>query len=141
MKQKTFFSHTAESMSSSVWGTGLQFTWCFKVQFNVLFQSAIARPSPPTHPQSSCLGLFKDLKQGHSSGFYCIQSQFLASGSFSALLCHTRASGAPHLRKFWLSVHPRNFSNHLTVRLSSRPSAPQGNQCNMSSFLASIGGL
>ena len=115
---------------------------------HMVFQSSIQCFVPichcqtfPTHPQSSCLGLFKDLKQGHSSGCYCIQSQFLASGSFLALLCHTRASGAPHLRKFWLSVHLRNFSNHLTVCLSSHPSAPQGNQCNMSNFLASIGGL
>ena len=49
-----------------------------------------------------------------------------------------RACGAPWVRK---STHPRKFGNHMTVhRLpAARPPAPQGNQCSISHFLASLG--
>ena len=49
-----------------------------------------------------------------------------------------RACGAPWVRK---STHPRKFGNHVTVhRLpAARPPAPQGNQCSISHFLASLG--
>lgn len=52
-----------------------------------------------------------------------------------------RASGAPLspiIKKICLSVHPRNFRTHVSVRPSDRPSAPQGNQCEISNFLASV---
>ena len=48
-----------------------------------------------------------------------------------------RACGAPWVSK---STHPRKFGNHVTVhRPPARPSAPQGNQCSISHFLASLG--
>ena len=39
------------------------------------------------------------------------------------------------------STHPRKFGSHVTVHrpLSARSSAPQGNQCSLSQFLASLG--
>ena len=39
------------------------------------------------------------------------------------------------------STHPRKFGNHVTVHhpLPARPSSPQGNQCSISHFLASLG--
>ena len=56
---------------------------------------------------------------------------------------------APELSK---SIHPRKFGNHLTVHQLpdqptdqptdcpiDRPSAPQGSQCLISHFLASLG--
>ena len=47
------------------------------------------------------------------------------------------ACGAPWVSK---STHPRKFGNHVTVhRTNDRPSAPQGNQCSISHFLASLG--
>lgn len=33
--------------------------------------------------------------------------------------------------KIWLSVHPRNSGSHVTIRPFARPSAPQGNECEM----------
>ena len=40
-------------------------------------------------------------------------------------------------------MHPRNFGRQMTVcpsiHLSTRPSAPQGNQCSIPQFLASLG--
>ena len=39
-------------------------------------------------------------------------------------------------KKIWLTLHPRNFG---TVRPSARPSPPQGNHCEISHFLASMG--
>lgn len=40
------------------------------------------------------------------------------------------------LRKFgYLSMTPRNFGSQVTIH----PSAPQGNQCEISHFLASVG--
>ena len=47
-----------------------------------------------------------------------------------------RACGAPWVSK---STHPRKFGNHVTVHRPqpARPSAPQGNQCSISHFLAS----
>ena len=48
-----------------------------------------------------------------------------------------RASVAPLLSK---SIHPRKFGNHVTVhRPPDRPSWPQGNECWISHFLASLG--
>ena len=49
-----------------------------------------------------------------------------------------RACGAPWVSK---STHPRKFGNHVTVRRppAARPSAPQGNQCSIPHFLASLG--
>ena len=48
-----------------------------------------------------------------------------------------RACGAPWVSK---STYPRKFGNHVTVhRANDRPSAPQGNQCSISNFLASLG--
>ena len=49
-----------------------------------------------------------------------------------------RACGAPWVSK---STHPRKFGNHVTVHRppAARPSAPQGNQCSISHFLASLG--
>ena len=48
-----------------------------------------------------------------------------------------RACGAPCVSK---STHPRKFGNHVTIRRTNdRPSAPQGNQCSISHFLASLG--
>ena len=44
-----------------------------------------------------------------------------------------RACGAPWVRK---STHPRKFGNHVTVNC---PPAPQGNQCSIPHFLASLG--
>ena len=45
--------------------------------------------------------------------------------------------GAPWIRK---SIHPRKFGNHVTVHwLNDRPSAPQGNQCLITHFIASLG--
>ena len=49
----------------------------------------------------------------------------------------SRAPLSPIIKKIWLSVHPRNFGSHVSVRPSDRPSAPQGNQCEISNFLAS----
>ena len=48
------------------------------------------------------------------------------------------ACGAPWVSK---STHPSKFGNHVTVHcpLPARPSAPQGNQCLISHFLASLG--
>ena len=38
------------------------------------------------------------------------------------------------------TTHPRKFGNHVTVhRATERPSAPQGNKCFLSHFLASLG--
>ena len=38
------------------------------------------------------------------------------------------------------TTHPRKFGNHVTVhRATERPSAPQGNKCLLSHFLASLG--
>ena len=39
----------------------------------------------------------------------------------------TRANGAPWVRKFFLSMHPRKVGSH-------GPSAPQGNQYKMTFF-------
>ena len=49
-----------------------------------------------------------------------------------------RACGAPWVGK---STRPRKFGNHVTVHRppTARPSAPQGNQCSMPHFLASLG--
>ena len=49
-----------------------------------------------------------------------------------------RACGAPWVSK---STHPRKFGNHVTVQRppAARPSAPQGNQCSIPHFLASLG--
>ena len=49
-----------------------------------------------------------------------------------------RACGAPWLSK---STYPRKFGNHVTVHRppAARPSAPQGNQCSIPHFLASLG--
>ena len=48
-----------------------------------------------------------------------------------------RACGAPWVSK---STHPRKFGNHVTVhRTNDRLSAPRGNQCSISHFLASLG--
>ena len=48
-----------------------------------------------------------------------------------------RASGVPWVSK---SIHPRKFGNHVTSqRAPVRPSAPQGNQCLLLHFLASLG--
>ena len=38
-------------------------------------------------------------------------------------------------KKIWLSHPLENFGGHVTVR----PSAPQGKQCEISHFLASVG--
>ena len=52
-----------------------------------------------------------------------------------------RACGAPWVSK---STHPRKFGNHETVHRpparppAARPSAPQGNQCSITHFLASL---
>ena len=37
-------------------------------------------------------------------------------------------------KKIWLSMHPRNFGSHMTVRPSVRPPAPQSNQRKMIFF-------
>ena len=42
-------------------------------------------------------------------------------------------------KKIWLSIHQRNFGNHVTVRPTVCSSASQGNQCEMSHILASVG--
>ena len=49
-----------------------------------------------------------------------------------------RVGGAPQLSK---STHSKKFGDHVTVhrRLADRPYAPQGNQCLLSHFLASLG--
>ena len=48
-----------------------------------------------------------------------------------------RACGVPWVSK---STHPRKFGNHVTVhRTNDRLSAPQGNQCSISHFVASLG--
>ena len=50
---------------------------------------------------------------------------------------HARLGGAPKLRK---SINPRKSGNHVTVhRTTDGPSTPQGNQCLLSHFLASLG--
>lgn len=49
-----------------------------------------------------------------------------------ALNCHLVAQ--PHTQENLVIYHPRNFGNHVTLR----PSAPQGHQCEMSNFLASV---
>ena len=63
------------------------------------------------------------------------QSKFIAE-------YHARASGATQLRQIWLPIHPRNFVIHVTVRPTDRPptclSAPQGKQCEILHFLASV---
>ena len=63
------------------------------------------------------------------------QSKFIAE-------YHARASGATQLRQIWLPVHPRNFVIHVTVRPTDRPpaclSVPQGKQCEILHFLASM---
>ena len=48
-----------------------------------------------------------------------------------------RACGAPWISK---STHPRKFGNQTVHPLpAARPSAPQGNQCSIPQFLASLG--
>ena len=44
---------------------------------------------------------------------------------------------SPIAKKIWLSIHLRNFGSHMTVYSSVSPSTPQGNQGEMSHFLAS----
>ena len=48
-----------------------------------------------------------------------------------------RACGAPWVSK---STHPRKFGNHVTVHRppAARPSAPQGSQCSIPHFLATV---
>ena len=45
---------------------------------------------------------------------------------------------SPIAKKIWLSIHLRNFGSHMTVRPSDHPSAPQGNQCELSHYLPSM---
>ena len=62
---------------------------------------------------------------------------FLLKDFLAELWRAKRACGAPWVSK---STHPRKFGNHVTVhRPPARPSAPQGNQCSISHFLASLG--
>ena len=46
---------------------------------------------------------------------------------------------SPTAKKSWLSIRLRNFGSHVTVRLSDRPSVPEGNQCVISHLLANVG--
>ena len=78
--------------------------------------------------------------------FYCKKEQPLTTAYWriSCLLLLAelwrakRACGAPWVSK---STHPRKFGNHVTVHRppAARPSAPQGNQCSIPRFLASLG--
>ena len=47
---------------------------------------------------------------------------------------------SPMAKKMWLlcHFHPMNFGSHVTVRTSTLPSAPEGNQCESSHFLATV---
>ena len=47
---------------------------------------------------------------------------------------------SPIAKKMWLlfHFHPMNFGSHVTVRTSTLPSAPEGNQCESSHFLATV---
>ena len=47
---------------------------------------------------------------------------------------------SPIAKKMWLlfHFHPMNFGSHVTVRTSSLPSAPEGNLCESSHFLATV---
>ena len=47
---------------------------------------------------------------------------------------------SPIAKKMWLlfHFHPMNFGSHVTVRTSTLPSAPGGNQCESSHFLATV---
>ena len=38
---------------------------------------------------------------------------------------------SPIPKKMWLSTHPRNFGNHVTVCPSAHPSAPQAYKCKI----------
>ena len=49
--------------------------------------------------------------------------------------CHA-CKRSPIAKKIWLSIHLRNFGSHMTVHPSV---SPQGNQGEMSHFLASVG--
>ena len=54
-----------------------------------------------------------------------------------------RSWQSPTAKKNWLSIYPRNFGRHVNctsfTRPSTRPSAPLGNQPEISHFLASVG--
>ena len=49
--------------------------------------------------------------------------------------CHA-CKQSPIAKKIWLSIHLRNFGSHMTVHPSV---SPQGNQDEISHFLASVG--
>ena len=75
----------------------------------------------------------------YGSFFYAVVFFFQLLQAFLAELWHAkRACGAPWVSK---STHPRKFDNHVTVHRppAARPSAPQGNQCSIPHFLASLG--
>ena len=55
----------------------------------------------------------------------CFQSE---SDTWKGPDLKTELHARPYLRK---STHPRNFSNHMTVRPKDRPSRPQENQCRI----------
>ena len=49
---------------------------------------------------------------------------------------------SPIAKKIWLSIHPRNFGSRMTMHqfnIIVRLSTPQGNQCEISHFQASVG--
>ena len=48
-----------------------------------------------------------------------------------------QASGTPQLRKFGYLIHMRDFGSHVSVTLCPH----QGNQCEISFFLSSVGSL
>ena len=66
--------------------------------------------------------------------------------SYDITMLKARPRGYSLIAELWRapwvskSTHPRKFGNHVTVhRPPARPSAPQGNQCSLSHFLASLG--
>ena len=66
------------------------------------------------------------------------RSHWKKSGKYIFFLLSTFSG-----KKNWLSIYPRNFGRHVKctsfTRPSTRPSAPLGNQPEISHFLASVG--
>jgi len=132
------------------WDTG-QWLSCFdSCQLTILWMSYIkdvdlprhARDTPsflfiasPTPPVESVDAYVRTLSQSRDIFQYVwgsVPRALRGCGSPAIITeSHTYVSKTP--------IHPRNFGTHVTTRPPARPSSPQGNQREMSHFLASVG--